>query len=205
MKIYETLQAIQAELKAPKSQYNEFGKYNYRKCEDILEALKPILAPLKGCIILSDELCAIGDRYYVKATATLHIGGESLSVTAYAREEDDKKGMDGSQITGASSSYARKYALNGLFAIDDQQDSDTTNKGTGGEKTAPMTYKEALAHTITFGQHKGKTMQDIWNTEKDYIKWLESRDGTDVRTREAIATIRAEIAKAKQKQQEAQA
>ncbi len=198
MKIYETLQAIQVELKAPKSQYNEFGNYNYRKCEDILEALKPILAPLKGCVILSDELCAIGDRYYVKATATLHIDGESISVTAYAREEESKKGMDGSQITGASSSYARKYALNGLFAIDDQQDSDTTNKGTDRKKTAPMTYDEALAHVFSFGQHKGQTLKDVWQNDIQYIKWLENRDETDDQTKAAIAAVRAEIAKKKQ-------
>lgn len=130
MNIYEKLNLIQVSLKSPKSQYNSFGKYAYRSCGDILESVKAQLAELKVVIVLSDELVQIGDRYYIKATATLHdLDGASISNTAYAREEETKKGMDGSQITGASSSYARKYALNGLFAIDDTKDSDATNKG----------------------------------------------------------------------------
>lgn len=130
MNIYEKLNLIQVSLKSPKSQYNSFGKYAYRSCGDILESVKAQLAELKVVIVLSDELVQIGDRYYIKATATLHdVDGASISNTAYAREEETKKGMDGSQITGASSSYARKYALNGLLAIDDTKDSDATNKG----------------------------------------------------------------------------
>ena len=127
--IYAALMAVQAELKAPKGQYNAFGKYKYRNCEDILEAVKPLLAEVKAVVIIGDELELIGSRFYVKATARF-IDCETdaqITNTAYAREEDTKKGMDGSQITGASSSYARKYALNGLFAIDDTKDSDTTN------------------------------------------------------------------------------
>lgn len=123
------LMNIQQELKAPKGQYNAFGKYAYRSCEDILEAVKPLLKKEKVVLTISDELQYIGNRYYIKATATL-IDTESeatISNSAYAREEETKKGMDGSQITGASSSYARKYALNGLFGIDDNKDSDTTN------------------------------------------------------------------------------
>lgn len=129
---YEKLLSVQSRLKAPKSQRNDFGKYNYRNCEDILEAVKPILAEIKAVIILRDELVMIGSRYYVKATATFIDAetGEAVENTAFAREEETKKGMDGSQITGASSSYARKYALNGLLAIDDTKDSDTTNTGT---------------------------------------------------------------------------
>ena len=130
-KIYKALSAIQSELKAPKSQYNEFGRYKYRKAEDILEAVKPLLSS-NGCtLICADELVLIGERYYIRATATITCveDGSSVSTTAFAREEEDKKGMDGSQITGASSSYARKYALNGLFCIDDTADSDTTNVG----------------------------------------------------------------------------
>ena len=129
MNIYEKLMNIQQELKAPKGQYNDFGKYAYRSCEDILEAVKPLLKKEKVVLTISDELQYIGNRYYIKATATL-IDTESeatISNSAYAREEETKKGMDGSQITGASSSYARKYALNGLFGIDDNKDSDTTN------------------------------------------------------------------------------
>jgi hypothetical protein len=127
---------IQQELKAPKGQYNDFGKYAYRSCEDILEAVKPLLKKEKVVLTISDELQYIGNRYYIKATATL-IDTESeatISNSAYAREEETKKGMDGSQITGASSSYARKYALNGLFGIDDNKDSDTTNIQSKEEK-----------------------------------------------------------------------
>lgn len=123
------LMNIQQELKAPKGQYNDFGKYAYRSCEDILEAVKPLLKKEKVVLTISDELQYIGNRYYIKATTTL-IDTESettISNSAYAREEETKKGMDGSQITGASSSYARKYALNGLFGIDDNKDNDTTN------------------------------------------------------------------------------
>lgn len=129
MTIYEKLAKIQSTLKAPKGQYNDFGKYKYRNCEDILEAVKPLLAEVKAVVIIGDELELIGSRFYVKATARF-IDCETdaqITNTAYAREEDTKKGMDGSQITGASSSYARKYALNGLFCIDDTKDSDLTN------------------------------------------------------------------------------
>ena len=122
--------SIQSELKAPKSQYNKFGGYKYRKAEDILEAVKPLLAKQKCTLIITDDVVLIGNRIYVKATATIkNEKGECETTTGWAREEETKKGMDGSQITGASSSYARKYALNGLFAIDDNADSDTTNDG----------------------------------------------------------------------------
>ena len=136
MGIYKKLLEVQKELKAPKGQYNDFGKYAYRSCEDILEAVKPLLRKEKVVLTISDELQYIGNRYYIKATATL-IDTESeatISNSAYAREEETKKGMDGSQITGASSSYARKYALNGLFGIDDNKDSDTTNIQSKEEK-----------------------------------------------------------------------
>lgn len=120
--------AIQSELKAPKSQFNKFGGYKYRKAEDILEAVKPLLATQKCTLIITDDVVLIGNRIYVKATATIkNEKGECETTNGWAREEETKKGMDGSQITGASSSYARKYALNGLFAIDDNADSDTTN------------------------------------------------------------------------------
>lgn len=125
----EKLIKIQKELKAPKSQFNKFGGYKYRNAEDILEALKPLLAESGCAIILSDEIVNVGNRFYVKATVKLFDDKNSFEVSAYAREEESKKGMDGSQITGASSSYARKYALNGMFAIDDTKDSDATNQG----------------------------------------------------------------------------
>lgn len=129
MTIFEKLSAIQAELKVPKGQFNSFGGYSYRSCEDILEVAKPICAKHKTVLILSDELVNIGERYYVRASAQLQDleAFEFVSTYAYAREEETKKGMDGSQVTGASSSYARKYALNGLFNIDDVKDSDFTN------------------------------------------------------------------------------
>lgn len=121
----KALGAIQAKLNAPKNQTNNFGGYDYRSCEDVLQAVKPLLAENHAVLRLADELLLIGDRYYVRATATLDVNGESVSTTAYAREADAKKGMDASQITGATSSYARKYALNGLFCIDDNKDADT--------------------------------------------------------------------------------
>lgn len=131
MNIYEKLLNIQSELKAPKGQRNNFGNYNYRSCEDILESVKPLLAKYKATIIINDEVINVEGRFYVKATVTFidvekdNMG--QISVSASAREEESKKGMDSSQITGATSSYARKYALNGLFAIDDTKDSDATN------------------------------------------------------------------------------
>ena len=121
-KIYSELARIQQELKAPKNLYNSFGKYKYRNAEGILEAVKPLLNGL--VLLLSDTIKQVGDRYYVEATATLTDGDDSISVCACAREDETKKGMDGCQITGSCSSYARKYALNGLFDIDDTKDSD---------------------------------------------------------------------------------
>ena len=138
MNVYEKLIAIQSELKAPKSQYNNFGKYAYRNCEDILESLKPLLKEHKSTIYISDEIVTVLERFYVKATVTFIDAetGEKIINTAYAREEESKKGMDGSQVTGASSSYARKYALNGMFAIDDTKDSDFTNTTVKGDNSA---------------------------------------------------------------------
>lgn len=144
MNIYEQLANVQQELKAPKDQRNNFGNYNYRSCEGILEAVKPLLAKNDLALTLTDEMVEVGGRIYVKATATVFPtndnGGVSIttdkieakpyqcvSVSGFAREEENKKGMDSSQITGAASSYARKYALNGLFCIDDNKDSDATN------------------------------------------------------------------------------
>jgi hypothetical protein len=119
---------IQAELKAPKNQTNAFGKYKYRSAEDIVEAVKPILSKYGTALVITDEVVQVGDRVYVKATATLLDDTDNtISVSGWAREEEVKKGMDSAQITGSASSYARKYALNGLFAIDDTKDSDATN------------------------------------------------------------------------------
>lgn len=125
MNIYQKLEVIQKTLNAPKSQYNGFGKYHYRSCEDILGAVKPLL---DGCaLVVTDEIQMTGDRFYLVATAKLTDGKESVEAKGYAREDLTKKGMDSAQITGSTSSYARKYALNGLFAIDDSKDPDATN------------------------------------------------------------------------------
>lgn len=125
MKLHEKLLAIQTKLKAPKGQYNSFGKYSYRSAEDILEAVKPLNAEQGVLLTITDEIKEVGGRIYVVATATVSDGTDELKVSAFAREPENKKGMDESQITGATSSYARKYALNGLYAIDDNKDADT--------------------------------------------------------------------------------
>ena len=169
----DKLMDIQQELKAPKGQYNDFGGFSYRSCEDILEAVKPLLKKNELTLRLNDELIYIGDRYYIKATAILSDGNATIENIAYAREEENKKGMDGSQITGASSSYARKYALNGLFLIDDVKDSDTTNKGEDKEPT----LEDAKKYVINFGKkHPGEPLIDVYETDYGFIEWcLENR------------------------------
>ena len=145
MEIYKKLMGIQTKLKAPKSQRNSFGNYNYRSCEDILEAVKPLLDEFKVALTIKDEIILIGERYYIKATATLIDidTGDTTETSAYARESAEKRGMDASQVTGATSSYARKYALNGLFAIDDNKDADATN--THGKDTIKVNMTPALS------------------------------------------------------------
>lgn len=124
-----SLVQIQAELKVPKGQYNNFGGFRYRSCEDIVESVKPILFKYDSFLKLSDEIVEVGGRIYVKATATIYCGSKEYTATGYAREQESKKGMDESQITGTASSYARKYALGGLLAIDDTKDADTMDNG----------------------------------------------------------------------------
>ena len=141
MKIVQKLSKIQQNLKAPKGQVNNFGKYKYRSAEDILEAVKPLTSKEGLILTLSDEIQLIGDRIYVKATARLTDGDQEVVTVAFAREEASKKGMDASQVTGAASSYARKYALNGLFCIDDTKDSDATNDH--GKQPVKTTTKKA--------------------------------------------------------------
>ena len=146
MNIYEKLLNVHTELKAPKGQFNAFGKYKYRSCEDILEALKPVLNKYKLTFFINDEIVEVNNRNYVKATITIiniEKPDEQIQTSALAREEETKKGMDGSQITGASSSYARKYALNGMFMIDDTKDSDSTNTH-GKDKTEQEKVKDFL-------------------------------------------------------------
>lgn len=149
MGVYDKLLAIQAELKAPKGQYNSFGKYNYRSCEDILEAVKPLCKAHNALVMISDELEYINGRFYVKAVATFADAetGENVYVSAYAREADGKKGMDESQVTGTASSYARKYALNGLFCIDDAKDADTDAYGRQTGKAGKQTDKPPVNPT----------------------------------------------------------
>jgi hypothetical protein len=157
-KLLTKLSTIQKGLVAPKGQFNSFGKYKYRSCEDILEALKPLLGD--SVLTVSDEVVMIGTRFYVKATATLTDGSGVASVSAYAREEEVKKGMDGAQVTGAASSYARKYALNGLFCIDDSKDADSTQGQT----------KEDV---FISDQELSRLMDMILETESDQVKFCQ--------------------------------
>ncbi len=165
MNIYEKLILIQNELKAPKNQYNSFGKYKYRSCEDILEALKPICLKNKALTFISDEIVNVEGRQYVKSIVTFVDveSGEKIEVSALAREEESKKGMDGSQVTGASSSYARKYALNGMFCIDDTKDSDATNthgKDENKEATNKLSEKQ-INRLFAIGKSKGIEQKTI--------------------------------------------
>lgn len=169
--------AIQSELKAPKSQFNKFGGYKYRKAEDILEAVKPLLAKQKCTLIITDDVVLIGNRIYVKATATIkNEKGECETTNGWAREEESKKGMDGSQITGASSSYARKYALNGLFAIDDNADSDTTNDGQHQEAQQTQTQQPAAKQPATSPFHPNDLNEGLGYlsrcVSKDNLIWV---------------------------------
>ena len=145
--ILKLIANVQAELKAPKSQYNSFGRYNYRSAEDILEAVKPLLFKHGLTQTISDEVVETNTRHYIKATVTVYLGDQSVSVSAFAREPEQKKGMDESQITGTASSYARKYALNGMWCIDDTKEADTDefrqqtdkqNNGKANKKSEPV-------------------------------------------------------------------
>lgn len=206
MTIYEKLSAIQSELKAPKSQYNSFGKYNYRNCEDILEAVKPLCAKYKAVSVMGDEVIQIGERYYIKSTARL-IDLESDGVvenTAYAREEAEKKGMDGSQVTGASSSYARKYALNGLFAIDDTKDSDTTNNGQKAPREATSAAKkaQAVAKVEEFKRLTKSELVQVYGVSnaEATIAWFEKKFGIAFQAWDKDATEAARAKLAEQKE-----
>lgn len=197
--IYEKLSEVQKTLKAPKGQYNSFGNFKYRSCEDILEAVKPLLAKNRLSLVLSDELVVIGEhnpvlyqesvwdkdakqfkaetritgsqRFYIKATATLYdLDSEMvLSNTAFAREEETKKGMDGSQITGTASSYARKYALNGLFCIDDTKDADTDEYQ---NQTKEQSKKETPKKVSKATEKQIELIKELFN-EEEIIKALD--------------------------------
>ena len=197
------LQLIQASLKAPKNQRNNFGWYNYRSCEDILEAVKPLLYDTQTTLSVSDEMVAVGDRIYVKATATLK-DAETWEIieqtTAYARESESKKWMDEAQITWASSSYARKYALNWLFCIDDVKDADATNahwkeekaeKKADTKKANPQWWFQKAISNIDY-------MKQCLD-EEDFIKKVKSKYDVDVIVEEQLreayknATTEADI------------
>ena len=143
---YSKLIKVQATLNAPKGQYNSFGKYAYRSCEDIMAAVKPLLAEHGLVQFVSDEIVMIGSRYYVKATATVTDGETSHSVSAMAREAEQKKGMDDAQITGATSSYARKYALNGMYNIDDTKDADTNELRNQAQAKANQSIRSTVTN-----------------------------------------------------------
>lgn len=170
--------AIQSELKAPKSQFNKFGGYKYRKAEDILEAVKPLLNKQKCTLTITDDIVMVGNRIYVKATATIkNEKGECETTNGWAREEETKKGMDGSQITGASSSYARKYALNGLFAIDDNADSDTTNDGQHQAAQQQTQTQQPAAQQTTSPQYHPSDLNEGLGylsrcVSKDNLLWV---------------------------------
>lgn len=172
------LLSIQSELKAPKNQFNKFGGYNYRSCEDILESVKPLLAKYDVTMRICDDMVMIGNRIYVKATVILTDGQNSIENSAFAREEETKKGMDGSQITGASSSYARKYALNGLFLIDDTKDSDATN--THGKDVKKLTDEQ---YDTIFDLFDEKALPAMLN----YFEVKEVSDLTEDQAKIAIA------------------
>ena len=158
MNVYEKLMNIQTQLKAPKSQFNTFGKYKYRNCEDILEALKPILAKVKAIVTLTDTVEHIGERFYIKATATFTDieKGEKVEVSALAREDENKKGMDLAQVTGSVSSYARKYSLNGLFCIDDTKDADTGSNEDKPHNDKPHTDSNTITTQMLVDMAKSK-------------------------------------------------
>lgn len=182
---------IQYKLKAPKGQYNSFGKYNYRSCEDILEGVKPLLKEHNLALLIDDEIVQIGERCYVKATAKITDGREIVSATAYAREPDTKKGMDESQITGATSSYARKYALNALLCIDDTKDADTMdNSKKPVQQTQETVYNwQTLKARATQG---GISEDDLKHYLKETLKVNESKDMTQELYQQAFNWVNAQ-------------
>jgi len=186
---------IQQKLKSPKSQYNSFGKYHYRSCEDIVEALKPILPEFKAYLILSDEVVAVGERVYVKATASILVKGIVIGMaTGYAREAVDRKGMDDSQITGATSSYARKYALNGLLAIDDTKDADTDDHAAKKEEPQKTdTQNEDKPWYNDFESHKAAMIAKIASgeaTQNDIVNNLRKTFKVSNRVADQIRELR---------------
>jgi essential recombination function protein len=174
MKLHEKLLAIQTKLKAPKGQYNKFGNFNYRSAEDILEAVKPLNAEQGVLLTITDEIKEIGGRVYVVATATVSDGTDTLQVSAFAREPENKKGMDESQITGATSSYARKYALNGLYAIDDNKDADTDEHKQQQDNAPKKQPAQKQQQKQQQQQEKGFTEQELHELVEKYVRNIEA-------------------------------
>ena len=199
LNIYKKLLEVQEQLKAPKRQWNKFGEYYFRSSEDILEAVKPLLKKYDLLLTLKDSVEMQGDRYYIKAIATVvNVDDEKeISVEAYARESIDKKKMDDSQITGTASSYARKYALNGLFLIDDTKDADTdeykkTTQVESGqvvknarkqkEVTKEITLEYAKTYVLPAGKYKRKTLDEINKIDRQYLNWyLKNGNNTTIK------------------------
>lgn len=193
--IFQKLQNIQSRLKVEKKNYNSFGGYSYRSCEDILEAVKPLLVENNLVLVMEDEVKAVGERYYIQATAILYNteNGTSIAATAYAREALEKKKMDDAQVTGSSSSYARKYALNGLFAIDDAKDSDFLNQGENTERQQGRQNTQQGQQGRQNNQQRSNPSNILESTRKeisqmlkakhiqnkDFINWLKKNFNTD--------------------------
>lgn len=173
MKLHEKLLAIQTKLKAPKGQYNKFGNFNYRSAEDILEAVKPLNAEQGLLLTITDEIKEVGGRVYVVATATVSDGTDELKVSAFAREPENKKGMDESQITGATSSYARKYALNGLYAIDDNKDADT-DEHKQQQENAPKKQQAQKQQQQKQQPTKEPTEKELHELVEKYVRNIEA-------------------------------
>lgn len=201
------LSDVQARLKAPKGQFNSFGKYRYRSCEDIVESVKPLLTEHGLALVMTDSIVETGGRVYVHATAIVSDGETEVSASGFAREEENKKGMDGSQVTGAASSYARKYALNGLFCIDDGKDSDSTNthnktnvskpttkskaKSKSEEKSKPKADEETMDKAVAF-------IQNSKNPQQAYAMSVDAYDFTPAQDTELRETVnKTVVSKAK--------
>jgi len=174
--LIEKIVKIQNGLKVPKNQYNSFAKFHYRACEDILEALTPLLAEAKLALIISDNIVNVNNRYYVKATIKITDGEHTIENSALAREEENKKGMDGAQVTGAASSYARKYALNGMFCIDDTKDSDIPTKDEYKQDLPLYEFAKKLDTTKIEENVKEMLVENFRNGDIKYrgirVKWL---------------------------------
>lgn len=189
---YKKLIKVQATLNAPKSQFNSFGKYHYRSCEDIMGALKPLLAAEGLFQSVSDEIVMIGDRHYVKATVTVTDGELSVSNSALAREDRDKKGMDGAQVTGASSSYARKYALNGMWNIDDSKDADTNEFRDQQARQAKQEVKQQAKPSLSVIEGKTLTAVNQWANEGMSVEHICEKLGSKYAlTESAISSVKS--------------